>query len=223
MGVITAEWWHNFDAEMSLLGCMLETHKIASIDTEFPRLIRSTPRKADAFARYEDVKSNVARSILIQVGVTWVTFHGLYDLAHLVPLFTGRPLPESLFDFVVLVERWFGRVFDIKSMAGPYRHMLGNPEYLGLEKLATMVGVNRVGRAHQAGSDSLVTAQVFSRFITIFCNLEKPTPVESVFQLEGFLFGVSIRVVCPSNRYHDHHVNNNLSTLVSNMSHLIIK
>ncbi|KAJ8423774.1 hypothetical protein Cgig2_008302 [Carnegiea gigantea] len=160
---------------------------------KFPRLIRNTPRKAAAFAR-EDVKFNVARSIVIHVGVTlsddeghiagtwqfnlvcgdmvvdyvnclrgqyggvkfvkapwmrlgvphmvfvdrfrelvqefhgearWLTFHGLYDLAHLVPLFTGRPLPELLFDFVNLVEMWFGRVFDIKSMAGPYRHMLG--------------------------------------------------------------------------------------------------
>ena len=78
----------------------------------------------------------------------WVTFHGLYDLAHLIPLFTRQPLPDSLNDFIFLVERWFGRVYDIKFMVGSYRHVLGNPEYLGLEKLATIVGVNRVGRAH---------------------------------------------------------------------------
>ena len=160
MVLISAVGWRNFDAEMSLLEHLLQTHRIISIDTEFPRLIHRTPREANLFACYEDVKFNVAKSILIQVGITlsndsgdiggtwqfnlvrgnmvvnyvnhlrsryggvkfvkapwmthgvphmvfakrfsevmqnfhgearWVTFHGLYDLAHLIPFSLGSP------------------------------------------------------------------------------------------------------------------------------------
>ena len=70
MARITSVWWHNIGVEISLLGHVLQTHKIVSIDTKFSRLIHNTPHGANLFARYEDVKFNVARSILIQVGVT---------------------------------------------------------------------------------------------------------------------------------------------------------
>ncbi|GIQ87650.1 hypothetical protein KIPB_009729, partial [Kipferlia bialata] len=35
----------------------------------------------------------------------------------------------------------------------------------GLQKLANEYGINRVGTMHQAGSDSLVTAEVFFRVV----------------------------------------------------------
>ena len=246
---------------------MLQTHQIVSIDTEFPRLVHNTPGGANLFACYEDVKFNVAKSILFQASVTlsddsgdisgtwqynlvygamvvdyvnclrseyraikfvkmpwltygvphmifaerfsdvvqnyhgkarWVTFHGLYDLAHLVPLFTGQPLPDSVFDFILLIASWFGRVYDLKSM----------------------VGVNHVGRAHQAGSDSLVTA--FNKFTTIFYRLRRSNPSGCVLDLEGFIYNISTKVVSPNNKDHDHRIDTNQLILVSYIFHSLL-
>ncbi|KAF2291488.1 hypothetical protein GH714_024724 [Hevea brasiliensis] len=63
------------------------------------------------------------------------------------------------------------------------------PGELGLEKLAKILGVKRVGGSHQAGSDSLLTARVFARMKTMY-GIE-----ESRFV--GFLYGVSIRICEP--------------------------
>ncbi|KAF2287523.1 hypothetical protein GH714_001120 [Hevea brasiliensis] len=64
------------------------------------------------------------------------------------------------------------------------------PGELGLEKLAKILGVKRVGGSHQAGSDSLLTARVFARMKTMY-GIE-----ESRFV--GFLYGVTTRICEPT-------------------------
>jgi len=70
MALISAVGWRNFDTEMSLLEHALQTHTIMSINTKFPRLIHVTPHEANLFSCSGDVKLNVAKTILIQVGIT---------------------------------------------------------------------------------------------------------------------------------------------------------
>ncbi|KAF2291501.1 hypothetical protein GH714_024900 [Hevea brasiliensis] len=97
----------------------------------------------------------------------WLTFHGLYDLAYMVKLVTKKPLPVSMLDFTEIIATVFGCcVLDVKYMARLYDDL--HRGELGLEKLAKILGVKRVGGSHQAGSDSLLTARVFARMKTMY-------------------------------------------------------
>lgn len=95
---------------------------------------------------------------------TWVTFHGAYDLGFLVKILTGRLLPEDLADFVALLRACLGpNVYDLKPVARAFG-MHG-----GLERIGNCLTVERsVGRSHQAGSDSVLTMQIFVELINRF-------------------------------------------------------
>ncbi|KAM7259183.1 hypothetical protein ACFE04_014924 [Oxalis oulophora] len=121
----------------------------------------------------------------------WVVFHGLYDFAYLLTLMTGKPLPELPVQFAQSIGSIFGFVLDLKYVGGFCDEGLSRTE-LGLEKLAKIVKVKRLGGAHHAGSDSLLTASVFLK-------------MKELFQIQdsdygGFLYGLSFRAtirICP--------------------------
>ncbi|KAL1202105.1 putative CCR4-associated factor 1 [Cardamine amara subsp. amara] len=93
-----------------------------------------------------------------QAHVEFVTFQGAYDFAYVLCILNNGKLPETRGEFASQVVHIFGQVYDTKVMAG-FCEGLG--EHLGLSKLAQLLKITRVGRAHHAGSDSLMTALVF--------------------------------------------------------------
>ncbi|XP_003561201.1 probable CCR4-associated factor 1 homolog 11 [Brachypodium distachyon] len=98
-------------------------------------------------------------------GLSWVAFSGAYDFAYLAKVLRrGRRLPETLDGFKGLVGRLFGPwVLDVKYIARTCG-IRG-----GLEQVAGALGVERAaGRAHNAGSDSLLTADVLLALIARF-------------------------------------------------------
>ncbi|KAG6409164.1 hypothetical protein SASPL_132198 [Salvia splendens] len=99
----------------------------------------------------------------------WVTFHGAYDLGFMVKILTGRRLPDSLAEFVGLVNAHLGpRVYDAKPMA----RACGL--HGGLEAIGKGMGLERaLGRSHQAGSDSLLTMLVFVELMKKFGKEEQ--------------------------------------------------
>ncbi|KAM3751661.1 hypothetical protein ACB098_04G126900 [Castanea mollissima] len=96
---------------------------------------------------------------------TWVTFHGAYDIAHLMKILIRRPLPYDLTRFMIMVQSIFGkRLFDLKHMMKFCDGLYG-----GLEKVANALGVQRLaGKSHQAGSDTLLTLQTFKKFLDVY-------------------------------------------------------
>jgi len=82
----------------------------------------------------------------------WLTFSGSYDLAYLLKLLTlGRPLPGAPAGFDKAL-----------SVYCPRRHELRDLLPRGsLENLGRLHGVQRHGRAHTAGSDALLTLELF--------------------------------------------------------------
>ncbi|EFH51913.1 predicted protein [Arabidopsis lyrata subsp. lyrata] len=108
--------------------------------------------------------------------ITWVTFHGYYDIAYLLKCFTGEDLPFTSERFSKAVARILGSVYDLKVMAG---RCLGLSSRLGLESLAHELGLNRVGTAHHAGSDSELTARVFAKMAKICNNVQESEGVVS--------------------------------------------
>ncbi|GMI88180.1 CCR4- associated factor 1b [Hibiscus trionum] len=90
-------------------------------------------------------------------GLTWITFHGAYDLGFLMKILTQAPLPADFDSFMQqMVHIFGGNIFDIKHTFNFLRM------YGGLEKVAKLLNLTRqAGSCHQAGSDSLLTLQCF--------------------------------------------------------------
>jgi len=97
--------------------------------------------------------------------LTWAAFAGAYDFAYLAKVLTGgRPLPDTLDGFHALLQGLFGpKVLDAKHLA----RCCGIRG--GLEQVAAALGVERAaGRAHCAGSDSLLTTDVLLAMVDRF-------------------------------------------------------
>uniref|UniRef100_A0A0E0LHK8 poly(A)-specific ribonuclease n=1 Tax=Oryza punctata TaxID=4537 RepID=A0A0E0LHK8_ORYPU len=92
-----------------------------------------------------------------------VTFSGAYDLAYMLKMLYGGGyrLPGDAATFEFVVKTVIGKtLYDVSKMA---RHCPGDLRG-GLECVAGKLDVRRaVGEAHQAGSDSLLTCQMFMR------------------------------------------------------------
>ncbi|BFG15687.1 hypothetical protein CerSpe_019610 [Prunus speciosa] len=117
--------------------------------------------------------------------LTWVCFHGLYDLAYLLKLLTQKPLPDSVVMFAKALGVVFGIIYDVKFMARYCKGFFGGE--IGLARVAKLLDVERSGEAHQAGSDSLLTAAVFSKMNATFRS------VAGISQ--GCLYGISPTIV----------------------------
>ena len=116
--------------------------------------------------------------------VKWISFHGGYDFGYLMKVLMCTPLPNEESEFETYRKLFFPAVYDVKYLmksaarqhqAGMFQSPSGangqDPsvgeilakyeQKQGLENIAEVLKVKRVGTAHQAGSDSLVTGKVF--------------------------------------------------------------
>lgn len=110
--------------------------------------------------------------------VRWISFHSGYDFGYLVKIMYCKPLPEDEAEYRKLLALYFPAIYDIKYMVKAAQrtgtvnsgtplsqsaaNMLTNlGPRSGLQDLADELGIKRVGTAHQAGSDSLLTGRVF--------------------------------------------------------------
>ncbi|URD81905.1 CAF1 family ribonuclease, partial [Musa troglodytarum] len=94
----------------------------------------------------------------------------------------GTPLPDTLEEFLGLVNLLFGETVDLKYMMFGCEGLSG-----GLESVASTLGVPRqAGKSHQAGSDSLVTYQVYLKMKRRFFNDRDAT----VARHRGIIYGL---------------------------------
>ncbi|KAK1756030.1 putative ccr4-not transcription complex subunit 7 protein [Echria macrotheca] len=110
--------------------------------------------------------------------VYWISFHGGYDFGYLTKLLLAQSLPNDEIEFDMYMKKWFPSTYDVKHLM---KHAIklqnsgmltpGDPgaidiiqkfeQKAGLEHIADALKIKRIGSAHQAGSDSLVTGRVF--------------------------------------------------------------
>lgn len=88
--------------------------------------------------------------------IRWISFHSGFDFAYLLKLLTCKPLPLEEADFFDLLRLYFPGIYDIKYLMKSCKTLKG-----GLQEVAKDLKVERIGPQHQAGSDSLLTCQVF--------------------------------------------------------------
>lgn len=113
----------------------------------------------------------------------WISFHGGYDFAYLLSNLLGNSLPKKEDDFTRLLGLYFPNHYDIRILVKDKNNLQG-----GLNKLAGYLDVVREGKIHQAGSDSLVTIEVFWKLLkTGFISKEELYENKNI--LYGILFG----------------------------------
>ncbi|CAN0928935.1 Putative CCR4-associated factor 1 homolog 8 [Linum grandiflorum] len=122
-----------------------------------------------------------------QRAIRWVSFHGVYDYAYIVKAVTFCPVAASPEAFVDVLGRVFDSVVDVKYMAGLYKE---TGSEIGLQKLADALGVKRIGEAHTAASDSLLTALVY---FELNKKLELLGVKEELYR--DFVYGTTTRIL----------------------------
>ena len=94
--------------------------------------------------------------LVLMDNITWLTFHSAYDFGYLLSQLTCQSLPDSETEFLETLRVYFPNMYDIKYLMASTESLNG-----GLQKVANELRVKRIGHQHQAGSDSLLTGQVF--------------------------------------------------------------
>ena len=117
---------------------------------DFAKLKRKGIKHND-FASYFMVSG-----LVLNPDVKWISFHGCYDFGYLLKLLIVKPLPDNEKEFLNLCNTYFINYYDIKTMVKRMDNLQG-----GLNKIAQNLEVLREGKTHQAGSDSVVTIDVY--------------------------------------------------------------
>uniref|UniRef100_F1KRQ7 poly(A)-specific ribonuclease n=1 Tax=Ascaris suum TaxID=6253 RepID=F1KRQ7_ASCSU len=124
--------------------------------------------------------------LIVDEHVTWLTFHSGYDFGYLMRSIMLQELPKEESQFFQFHKTLFPRSYDIKMLMkqpGPVSAKLRG----GLQEVADQLQVVRTGKQHQAGSDSLLTAQTFFKIKQRFFedNWDQIAPT-----VEGHLYGL---------------------------------
>ncbi|CAI9754145.1 unnamed protein product [Fraxinus pennsylvanica] len=122
----------------------------------------------------------MSSGIVLNDDVYWVTFHSGYDFGYLLKLLTCKKLPDTQEGFFKLINMYFPKLYDIKHLMKFCNSLHG-----GLNKLAELLEVERVGISHQAGSDSLLTACTFKKLKENFFS-------SSLEKYSGVLYGLGL-------------------------------
>ena len=110
--------------------------------------------------------------------VRWISFHGGYDFGYLTKLLICRQLPNDEVEFDKIMKLYFPSTYDVKHLMKHAIKLHNNgaltpsdpnsaeilqkfEQKSGLEHSVETLKIKRVGAAHQAGSDSLLTGRVF--------------------------------------------------------------
>jgi CCR4-NOT transcription complex subunit 7/8 len=137
--------------------------------------------------------------LVLNEDVKWVSFHSSYDFGYLLKTLMCTELSMEEPQFLEMLTTFFPCIYDVKYMMTAVEGMHG-----GLSSLADTLQINRIGPMHQAGSDSLLTAQ------TYFALLKKHfNSVCDDSKFKGELFGLGANHTKYKSKYNQNNNNNN--------------
>lgn len=122
----------------------------------------------------------MSSGIVLNDNVHWVTFHSGYDFGYLLKILTCQNLPDTQVGFFDLIKMYFPTLYDIKHLMRFCNSLHG-----GLNRLAELLDVERIGICHQAGSDSLLTSCTFMKLKQSFFS-------GSPEKYAGVLYGLGV-------------------------------
>ena len=87
----------------------------------------------------------------------------IYVSRYLLAMLTNSNLPEGETEFFETLKVYFPNIYDVKYLMKSCKNLKG-----GLQEVADMLEVERIGPQHQAGSDSLLTGRAFFKMTEIY-------------------------------------------------------
>ncbi|CDW83926.1 caf1 family protein [Stylonychia lemnae] len=96
----------------------------------------------------------ICSGLLLNNSLKWVAFNSAFDFGYLLKMFTSTPLPGTEQDFLKSVQTYFPIFYDVKHLRSDAKD---------LNSQLRNECIYREGAAHQAGSDSLVTLQLYHK------------------------------------------------------------
>jgi len=105
----------------------------------------------------------ITSGLVLNEDVKWLSFHSGYDFAYLLKVLTAQNLPSEESEFFDLLKLYFPNIYDVKYLMKSCKSLKG-----GLQEVAELLELERVGPQHQAGSDSLLTGNAFFRMREMF-------------------------------------------------------
>ncbi|RMX61366.1 hypothetical protein pdam_00020182 [Pocillopora damicornis] len=105
----------------------------------------------------------ITSGLVLNEDVKWLSFHSGYDFAYLLKVVTAQNLPSEESEFFDLLKIYFPNIYDVKYLMKSCKSLKG-----GLQEVAELLELERVGPQHQAGSDSLLTGNAFFRMREMF-------------------------------------------------------
>lgn len=115
---------------------------------------------SDAAIRLDEFGEMLMSSgLVLNDEVHWISFHGMYDFAYPLHLLMSQDLPDNPIGFFDMLLMYFPQITDLKYQKRKPDD--GHGFHGGLQTLAYRYGVTRYGKDHQAGSDALLTMDVF--------------------------------------------------------------
>ena len=148
-------WQFNFKFDCKIDKCNPNSFSVlVSSGIDFEKL-KSKGIEHKIFAEYFTISG-----LVLNPDVHWISFHGSSDFAYMLRLLLNCDLPETEMQFTRELIEFFPSHYDIRILVQGKENLKG-----GLNRLASSLEVLRVGKTHQAGSDSVVTADVFFKLI----------------------------------------------------------
>ena len=117
----------------------------------------------------------VISGLVLNDNVKWVTFHGGFDFGYFLRVISAKMLPDSEAAFLQELNVYFPKHYDLKQFIRQNDHLKG-----GLGRLAEQLNVSRIGTAHQAGSDAIVTLACYFQLQRLYLDGEVPEEYECV-------------------------------------------
>jgi len=112
----------------------------------------------EQFAQYM-----IASGLVLVPEAKWLAFHSSYDFAYLLHILTNKDLPQTEKEFFDTIHLYFPTIYDLKYLMTACKNLKG-----GLQDTANQLDIARVGPQHQAGSDALLTGQLFFKMKHLF-------------------------------------------------------
>ena len=123
----------------------------------------------------------IYHNILANQSLTWISFQGSIDFTYLIKLICND-IPSDHNKFFDILRFMFPVMFDIKSLISRINDLVG-----GVSKIAKKLGIERVGKCHTAGSDSMLCLLIFN-IIKYYCFY--PDQVKIMLIYNNRLFGL---------------------------------
>ncbi|XP_027697811.1 CCR4-NOT transcription complex subunit 8 isoform X3 [Vombatus ursinus] len=181
--VICEVWASNLEEEMRKIREIVLSYSYIAMDTEFPGVVVRPigEFRSSIDYQYQLLRCNVDLLKIIQLGLTFTNEKGEYpsgintwqfnfkfnligyDFGYMVKLLTDSRLPEEEHEFFHILNLFFPSIYDVKYLMKSCKNLKG-----GLQEVADQLDLQRIGRQHQAGSDSLLTGMAFFRMKELF-------------------------------------------------------